>query len=56
MREPCSFFNFQMTYSKYEELKAINKQNGWSIAEIVRQTINLLLNKLNNSRRSNTND
>ncbi len=49
MREPCRFFNFQMPYKKYEELEAISKQNDCSIAEIVRQAINLLLDKLNSS-------
>ncbi|GAX59895.1 transcriptional regulator [Candidatus Scalindua japonica] len=49
MKEPSRFFNFQMPYKKYEKLEAISKQNDCSIAEIVRQAINLLLDKLNGS-------
>ncbi|ODS34506.1 MAG: hypothetical protein SCARUB_00382 [Candidatus Scalindua rubra] len=49
MREPSRFFNFQMPYKKYAELEAISKQNDCSIAEIVRQAINLLLDKPNNT-------
>lgn len=52
MKEASRFFNFQMPYKKYAELEEISKQNDCSIAEIVRQAINLLLDKLNSSRRS----
>jgi hypothetical protein len=49
MKEASRFFNFQMPYKKYAELEAISKQNDCSIAEVVRQAINLLLDKLNSS-------
>jgi hypothetical protein len=52
MKEASRFFNFQMPYKKYAELEKISKQNDCSIAEIVREAINLLLDKISNSRRS----
>jgi len=52
MKEPSRFFNFQMPYTKYEELEVISRQNDCSVAEIVRQAINQLLDKINSSRRS----
>jgi predicted DNA-binding protein len=53
MKEPSRFFNFQMPYKIYEQLQILSIRNDCSVAEIVRQAINLLLNKLNTNKMRN---
>ncbi len=54
MREPCRFFNFQIPYRTYEQLKALSNRNDCSVAEIVRQAISLLLDKINATKGNST--
>lgn len=53
MKEPCRFFNFQIPYKIYEQLQILSNRNDCSVAEIVRQAINLLLDKLNTNKTRN---
>jgi hypothetical protein len=54
MKEPCRFFNFQIPFRTYEQLKTISNRNDCSVAEIVRQAIGLLLDKINATKGNHT--
>ncbi len=53
MKEPSRFFNFQMPYKIYEQLQILSNRNDCSVAEIVRQAIGLLLDKINANKTRN---
>lgn len=53
MKRPTRFFNFQMAYEKYGELEDLSNQNDCSVAEIVRQAIDLFLKSLKDSQKQN---
>ncbi|NUN23899.1 MAG: hypothetical protein HUU09_10600 [Candidatus Jettenia caeni] len=45
MKVPCKVFSIAMEYSVYEKLHAIAKENDTSVAKLLRDGANLILNK-----------
>ncbi len=54
MKEAHRFFNLLLPFKTYEELKILSTKTDKSIAAIVRQAIGLLLEKINDTKGSNT--
>ncbi len=46
MQEPTKFFNFQLPYRTFEELRDISQRNNCPIAEIVRSGVDRVLTEL----------
>ena len=49
MKQAHRFFNLLLPFNVYEELKRLSVETDKSIAEIVRQAVNLFLDKIKTS-------
>ncbi len=47
MQEPTKFFNFQLPYRTFKELKDISKRNDCPIAEVVRSGVDKVITEYN---------
>jgi predicted DNA-binding protein len=56
MKQAHRFFNLLLPFKTYEKLKQLSVESDKSVAEIVRQAISLLLDKIDATNGSNRND
>jgi hypothetical protein len=54
MKQAHRFFNLLLPFKAYKELKLLSVETDRSIAEIVRQAISLMLDKIDTTKGRNT--
>jgi predicted DNA-binding protein len=54
MKQAHRFYNLLLPFKTYEELKRLSVETDKSVAEIVRQAIGLLLDKVDTTKGRNT--